>query len=93
MYGQDVEFEKSVTLAIGDCNIVIPHLDAMLGSQKHVHNLSDGRVLVTFVVREGKTTVSKFEVFVASLRKLTNSMAGSAFGEQCERLQSFVNSF
>ena len=58
IYGQDVEFEKSVSLSIGDCKVVIPHLDAMLGSGKDVHNLSDGRVLVTFVVREGKTTVS-----------------------------------
>lgn len=60
MYGQDVEFEKSVTMLVGDCEIVIPHLDAVLGSRKHVHNLPDGRVLVTFVVREGKTTVSIF---------------------------------
>ncbi|CAJ1901189.1 unnamed protein product [Cylindrotheca closterium] len=57
MYGQDVEFEKSVTLSIGDSEIEIPHLDGMLGSRKHVHNLLDGRVLVTFVFREGKTTV------------------------------------
>ncbi|KAL3944379.1 MAG: hypothetical protein SGBAC_001543 [Bacillariaceae sp.] len=57
MYGQDVDFEKSVTLLVGDQEIVIPHLDSMLGSRKYVHNLSDGRALVTFVVREGKTTV------------------------------------
>ncbi|CAJ1900951.1 unnamed protein product [Cylindrotheca closterium] len=57
VYGQDVEFEKSVTLSIGDCEIVIPHLDGMLGSRKEVHNLSDGRVLVTYVIREDKTTV------------------------------------
>ncbi|CAJ1900990.1 unnamed protein product [Cylindrotheca closterium] len=56
-YGQDVEFEKSVTLSIGDREIVIPHLDGMLGARKDVHNLSDGRVLVTYVIREDKTMV------------------------------------
>ena len=64
MYGQDVEFEKSVILAIGDCEIKIPHLDSMLGSQKQVHKLSRERVLSTFVVREGKTTVSIFVLLV-----------------------------
>ncbi|CAJ1900911.1 unnamed protein product [Cylindrotheca closterium] len=57
VYGQDVEFEKSVALSIGDFEVVIPHLDAMLGSRKEVHNLPDGRVLVTFVVREDRRMV------------------------------------
>lgn len=58
LYGQDVEFEKSVTLTIQDAVIVIPHLDVMHLSPRQVHDLPEGRVLVTYVVREGKTTVS-----------------------------------
>jgi vacuolar protein sorting-associated protein 13A/C len=58
LYGQDVEFEKSVTLFFEDSVVVIPHLDATLLSPRQSHDLPDGRVLVTYVVREGKTTVS-----------------------------------
>jgi hypothetical protein len=57
-YGQDVEYEKSATVFIGDSVIEIGHLDAELGLPRRAHDLQDGRILITRVVKEGKTTVS-----------------------------------
>jgi hypothetical protein len=57
-YGQDVEFEKSVKIFVGNSLIEIGHLDQELTLQRRAHDLQDGRVLLTQVVKEGKTTVS-----------------------------------
>ena len=65
LYGQDVEFEKSITLFLESSVVVIPHLDAMLSCPHQAHNLPDGRVLLTYVVREGKTTVSTVVISVS----------------------------
>jgi hypothetical protein len=63
LYGQDVTFEKSVTLSFegeGKNNVIeIAHLDSILGYPRRAHPLADGRVLLTQVVKEGKTIVSR----------------------------------
>ena len=58
LYGQDVAYEKSVTLFLQDEQIQISHLDSALGLPRKAHELGDGRVLVTHVAKEGKTIVS-----------------------------------
>ena len=57
-YGQDVEFEKTVTLRVGNSAVEIGHLDREIAFLRRSHDLKDGRILFTHVVKEGKTTVS-----------------------------------
>ena len=57
-YGQDVEFEKTVTLSVGNSAVEIGHLDREIAFLRRSHDLKDGRILFTHVVKEGKTTVS-----------------------------------
>lgn len=57
-YGQDVEMDKSLEIFVGDSVVEIGHLDQELKLPRRAHDLHDGRVLFTKVVREGKTTVS-----------------------------------
>lgn len=57
-YGQDLEFEKSVTIHLPDDSIYIVHLDHEFGLPRKAHKLNDGRFMLTHVVKEGKTTVS-----------------------------------
>lgn len=59
LYGQDIKFEKSITLFLDSTAITIPHLDTIVSHPYQAHNISDGRVLLTYVVKEGKTTVSQ----------------------------------
>ena len=58
LYGQDVMYEKSVTLFLQDEQIQISHLDSVLGMPRTAHEIGDGRVLLTHVAKEGKTIVS-----------------------------------
>jgi len=58
LYGQDVKSEKSVSLLIGDRRIDFPHFDSQLGRPKAAHTLENHRLIMTDVVKEGKTTVS-----------------------------------
>jgi vacuolar protein sorting-associated protein 13A/C len=84
VYGQDVDFEKSVTLSIGDFDIEIPHLDGMLGSRQEVHNLPDGKVLVTFVVREDNRMVSILFWYLSPFATISQTdlvVPGTAFEE------------
>ena len=57
-YGEDAIFDSSIKLFIGDNTIEIKHLDNQLGRPKRCHILDDSTVVVTTVVREGKSTVS-----------------------------------
>jgi vacuolar protein sorting-associated protein 13A/C len=57
LYGQEVSYEKSVTIFFPDCAVEIGHLDSLLGQPRMAHELGDGRILLTQVVKEGKTTV------------------------------------
>jgi hypothetical protein len=58
-YGQDLEFEKSITVHLLDgSTISIGHLDHEFGLPRKVHRMNDGGLLLTHVVKEGKTTVS-----------------------------------
>jgi vacuolar protein sorting-associated protein 13A/C len=59
LYGQDVAFEKAITLMLEDSVIEIPHIDAMLTCPTLAHNLPGNRILLTHVAIEGKTTVSQ----------------------------------
>ena len=57
LYGQDVKFDKNVTLLIGDQSIRISCIDAQLGVPMISHKLEDNLLIMTDVVKEGKTTV------------------------------------
>jgi len=58
-YGQDMNFKKVVTLFPDKhSRISIDVLDLGHLSQKAAHRLSDGTVLMTRVIKQGKTTVS-----------------------------------
>ena len=72
-YGQDLNFKKVVTVFHEDgTRISVDVLEFTIrgGAQKTAHRLRDGRVLLTRVVKEGKTTVSLFHhnSFVCLLR-------------------------
>ena len=56
-YGQDVEVQKLVEVAVGDTSILV-NMDAELGLPPSANLVGDRRVLFTHVVKEGKTTVS-----------------------------------
>lgn len=58
LYGQDVNFEKSVVLFITNSEIKLPHLDSLLGKAKTSHKLENGLIVTTEVVKDGKTIVS-----------------------------------
>ena len=66
LYGQEVSYEKSVTIFFPDSAVEIGHLDSQLGHPRKAHELGDGRVLLSQVVKEGKTTVSCVFVFLLS---------------------------
>jgi hypothetical protein len=57
-YGQDVEYDKNVSIFLHDSVIEVGHLDAELGNFRQAHHLPGGQVLMTQVVKEGKTIVS-----------------------------------
>lgn len=57
-YGQDLSFEKSVTIYMPNEHVItIGHLDYEFGLPRKTHRLNDGNVILTHVVKEGKTTV------------------------------------
>lgn len=58
LYGQDVSYDKSVSLVIGDRCVDLPHLDSQVGNPKMSHAMGNHRVVMTDVVKEGKTIVS-----------------------------------
>lgn len=68
LYGQDVTFDKTVSLLIGSHHVDLPHLDSQLGQPKRSHALGNHRVIMTDVVKEGKTTVSP-DVCVGSIKR------------------------
>ena len=57
-YGEDAVFDSSIKLFVGENTIEVKHLDNQLGRPKRCHILNDSTVVVTTVVREGKSTVS-----------------------------------
>jgi hypothetical protein len=59
LYGQDVAFAKSICVLVGDSSIELINLDGSLGTLARAHELKNGQVLMTRVVKEGKTIVSK----------------------------------
>jgi hypothetical protein len=73
-YGQDLEFEKSVTIHLADDNTIsIGHLDHEFGS-KRAHKLKDGGLILTHVVKEGKTTVSRWECQMSSCKNMISQI-------------------
>lgn len=63
-YGQDLDFDKAITIFLeGDSDIIIDGLDFGQEHQKTSHRLKDGKLLMTCVSKEGKTTVSSFPFF------------------------------
>lgn len=57
LYGQDVTFEKYVTLLVGSDEIQLHHLDLLLGQPRASHEAA-GNIIMTEVIKEGKTIVS-----------------------------------
>jgi vacuolar protein sorting-associated protein 13A/C len=57
LYGQDAASEKSVTLLVGGDEIQLHHLDLLLGQPRVSHEVA-GNIVMTEVIKEGKTTVS-----------------------------------
>ena len=57
-YGQDATNDLSVKLFVGENTIEVKRLDDELGRPKRCHILNDGSMVVTTVVKEGKSTVS-----------------------------------
>jgi hypothetical protein len=57
LYGQDVTFDKNIFLHIGDHRIHLSRIDSRLGAQMISHKLADDLLIMTEVVKEGKTTV------------------------------------
>ena len=67
-YGQDLNFKKVVTVFHeNETKFSVDVLELGEGPQKTAHRLSNGRVLMTRVVKEGKTTVSLLRVYRAKL--------------------------
>ena len=58
-YGQDVTYDKSVSLQLNGSLIKIENLDSELGLPRRAHRVAGGQVLMTQVTREGKTIVSE----------------------------------
>jgi hypothetical protein len=57
-YGQDVTFDKAITFVFGELRFDLLQLDALLGEPKRSYLLGTSQVIMTQVVKEGKTTVS-----------------------------------
>jgi hypothetical protein len=57
VYGQDLQYKKSVTLCLGSSKCVINDLDASVGQPRQVHEW-DGNIVVVSVSKEAKTVVS-----------------------------------
>jgi hypothetical protein len=95
-YGQDVEYDKTVSICIHDSIVQIGHLDAELGNFRQAHQLAGGQVLMTQVVKEGKTIVSdldgcKLENRVAyRYSTFKNSPIGTASRKFCRGPQPYV---
>ena len=70
LYGQEVAYEKSVTVFLGGETVQIGHLDSALGQPSTVHELGAGRVLFCDVTKEGKTVVCIFVNFFLSVGSL-----------------------
>jgi hypothetical protein len=62
-YGQDVKFEKSIIVLIGDSSLKVDNVDSLLGRQKKSHKLDDGVVVMTHVSKEGKVIVSRKSIW------------------------------
>lgn len=58
LYGQDLTIEKSIVMFAENDSWALPNLDGLIGEPRHAHELA-GCALVTWVTREGKTTVSR----------------------------------
>jgi hypothetical protein len=89
LYGQEVSYEKSVTIFFPDSAVEIDHLDSLLGHPRRAHELGDGRVLLTQVVKEGKTTVG----FVFSLMHFPRIQHSLTFLSSFYRFFTFLVTF
>lgn len=68
-YGQDLSFEKSITIYFADDHTIsIGHLDDEFGLPRKRHRLKGGHVMMTYVIKEGKTTVSSRHLSVPIVR-------------------------
>lgn len=59
LYGQDIVQLKSLTIYVSNARIHVVHMDSEIGSARQAHDIGDGRVLLSHVTRDGKSTVSK----------------------------------
>lgn len=57
LYGQDMTFEKAVSLCIGDSSVKLSSLDSRIGFPREVLELAD-QMLIVSIQKEGKTVVS-----------------------------------
>jgi hypothetical protein len=59
LYGQDILQLKSLTVYVGNATINVVHMDSEIGHTRRAHDVGDGRVLLSHVTRDGKSTVSE----------------------------------
>ena len=57
LYGQDVTFEKAVSIRVGSKWIELSNVDKKLNSRKQCHAIEESLVVFSEVLKEGKTTV------------------------------------
>jgi vacuolar protein sorting-associated protein 13A/C len=57
VYGQDLNYMKSVTLMFGESPYKLDSIDAVIGMPKKAHTW-DGNIIIMQVLKDGKTTVS-----------------------------------
>jgi hypothetical protein len=90
LYGQDVKFEKSVSLFIGNSSIQLPHIDSLLGKPKTCHKLENCQIVMTDVAKEGKTIVSALlKTLIPNIFGFTNyrGFSFSTYGLGCAHIQ------
>jgi hypothetical protein len=97
-YGQDVSFAKTLSLFIDGCRVDLPHLDSQLSQPKCSHVLRNSKkVVMTHIVKEGKTIVSQLLQFAWQNRSLSNAPKHILTGGSCVKwyrhLQPIIYSF
>jgi hypothetical protein len=62
-YGQDLTRGKALRLIIGNTKIDFSHLDTTIGAPRSAHVVGSGRCFLTWVIKEGRTTVCPLQFF------------------------------
>jgi Vacuolar sorting-associated protein 13, N-terminal/N-terminal region of Chorein or VPS13/Repeating coiled region of VPS13 len=87
LYGQDISFEKKISLFVGSHCINLSHLDSLVGLPRATHRLDSEGFIATDVVKEGKSIVS-YEISARRLRccKIPHSFSFRLF-PGCSRIK------